>query len=392
MAEGAIRAGKTAPMSFSFVCWAMRYFDQQNFLLCGKTIGSLRRNVVQPLKKMLLGRGMEVIEHRADNYIEVRYLNHVNCFYLFGGKDESSQDLVQGITAAGAYFDEVALQPESFVNQAIGRCSITGAKLWFNCNPESPFHWFYEKWIQKAKEKGLMVLHFLMDDNPSLDETTKNRYKQMYAPGTIFFKRFILGLWCVAEGAVYSFFTDDPKHGYVVDDLPSDLSRWIVAADYGQQHPTCYGLFGFSTSKKCWYMVKEWYTANKPNTEFSKEFGREMLSFGGKKIVPEYVDIDPGGGGLSLIEQLRADYPDLDRAGVIGHAIKVEVVKEIQDLSTALYTHSLRIYRQCKRVISEIMNYLWDSKARERGVDAPIKKDDDGPDMLRYFWQRAIRA
>ena len=125
---------------------------------------------------------------------------------MFGGKDERSQDLIQGITAAGAFLDEVVLMPESFVTQALARCSVDGAKYWFTCNPEGPYHWFKKEWIDKAKEKNLIYLHFTMDDNLSLSEETKERYKKNFVG--VFYKRFILGLWVIAEGAIYQFFAD----------------------------------------------------------------------------------------------------------------------------------------------------------------------------------------
>ena len=114
-------------------------------------------------------------EHRTENKIVVRAGNKTNSFYLFGGKDESSQDLIQGITLAGILLDEVALMPESFVNQATGRCSVEGSKLWFNCNPAGPSHWFYTKWVQEAKKRKLLHLHFTMDDNLSLSPAVKAR-------------------------------------------------------------------------------------------------------------------------------------------------------------------------------------------------------------------------
>ena len=143
--DGSIRAGKTTAMALSFVMWAMDCFADENFALCGKTINSLRRNVLKQLKNILFSRGYKVIEHRSENYITIIFDDVSNDFYLFGGKDERSQDLIQGITLAGVFFDEVALMPESFVNQATGRCSVEGAKFWFNCNPDSPNHYFKEK-------------------------------------------------------------------------------------------------------------------------------------------------------------------------------------------------------------------------------------------------------
>lgn len=142
IADGAIRSGKTVCMSLSFVMWAMSSFNGQNFAMCGKTIGSFRRNVLFWLKLMLKSRGYRVTDHRADNLVVISRGDVENNFYVFGGKDERSQDLIQGITLAGVFFDEVALMPESFVNQATGRCSVDGSKYWFNCNPDGPNHWF----------------------------------------------------------------------------------------------------------------------------------------------------------------------------------------------------------------------------------------------------------
>lgn len=385
IAEGAIRAGKSAPMSFSFVCWGMRNFDQQNFILAGKTIGSLRRNVVAPLKRMLLGRRMICIDHRADNMIEVSYLGHINYFYLFGGKDESSQDLVQGITAAGAYFDEVALQPESFVNQAVGRCSVDGAKLWFNCNPESPYHWFKEKWIDRSKELGMYVMHFLMDDNPSLSEATKARYRQLYVAGTVFFKRYILGLWCIAEGAVYDFFSGDPEDGYVVAKLPGSFDTWRVAVDYGAANPCVFGLYG--KSGKVWYKVKEkYYEPAKSGSRTDKQLSDDMktfLSWNGQPIRPKSIDVDPS--AKHLIEQFRKDFP-----GIVVYPARNPVLDGIQTVAQALTQGLFKIYVSCKKTIEEALNYVWDAKAQERGEDKPVKKNDHSMDETRYWAMRVF--
>ena len=205
IADGAIRSGKTVSMALSYVMWAMSSFHEEAFGMCGKTIGSFRRNVLRPLQRMLRTRGYKYTYHRGDNYIEIRRGAVINYFYIFGGKDEGSQDLVQGITLAGVLFDEVALMPESFVNQATARCSVEGAKFWFNCNPGSPEHWFKKEWIDKLGEesgKHLIYLHFTMDDNLSLSEETKARYRGMYSG--VFYQRFILGEWCLAEGLVYT--------------------------------------------------------------------------------------------------------------------------------------------------------------------------------------------
>ena len=239
IADGAIRSGKTISMSLSFVMWAMSSFSGQNFAMCGKTIGSFRRNVLFWLKLMLRSRGYSVTDHRADNLLTIRKDGKENYFYIFGGKDERSQDLIQGITLAGVFFDEVALMPESFVNQATGRCSVKGSKFWFNCNPDGPYHWFKVNWIDKCEQKNILYLHFTMDDNLSLDEEIKARYRSMYIG--VFFKRYILGLWAAAEGIIYDMF-DEEKHVRNIKDffqLLIDGNRY-VSCDYGTQNATVF--------------------------------------------------------------------------------------------------------------------------------------------------------
>ncbi|OYP01261.1 terminase, partial [Lachnotalea glycerini] len=174
-----------------------------------------------------------------------------NLFYIFGGKDERSQDLIQGITLAGCFFDEVALMPESFVNQATGRCSVDDSKYWFNCNPDGPYHWFKTNWIDKQVEKNLLYLHFTMDDNLSLSEKIKARYRSMYSG--VFFQRYIQGLWVVAEGIIYDMF-DKAKH--TVQSL-SDLLKdtYYVSVDYGTQNATVFLLWSKSTDGK-WICIK----------------------------------------------------------------------------------------------------------------------------------------
>lgn len=237
--DGSIRAGKTVSMALSYVMWAMENFDDMNFGMAGKTIGSLRGNVITPLKKMLKSRKYKVRDHRSDNMLSVTKNSVTNFFYIFGGKDEASQDLIQGITLAGIFFDEVALMPESFVNQATGRCSVEGSKYWFNCNPAGPYHWFKTNWIDRKKEKNLLHVHFTMDDNLSLSEAIKKRYYNMYSG--VFYKRYILGLWVLAEGVVYDMFDKD-KH--TVKPLERAYTQYYVSCDYGTQNPTTFGLWG----------------------------------------------------------------------------------------------------------------------------------------------------
>lgn len=206
--NGAVRSGKTSIMTVAFIDWAMREFDRQNFAICSKTVTQCHRNVITPYLQTTYSQKRYIINfHRAENRLEVEDDNHKNTFYIFGGKDEASYMLIQGITLAGILLDEAPLMPQSFVNQATARCSVTGAKFWFNCNPAgSKEHWFYKEWIENADEKNCLVLNFELDDNPSLAPETIARYKSMYKG--VFYRRYIQGEWCGAEG---SLFVEPPK-------------------------------------------------------------------------------------------------------------------------------------------------------------------------------------
>jgi PBSX family phage terminase large subunit len=157
IADGAIRSGKTVAMETSFMIWSMETFNSRDFALCGKTIGSLRRNVLRDFIKIANGRGYEVTDKRSEHVITIKNGHIVNHYYYFGGRDEASQDVVQGMTLAGALFDEVALMPESFVNQVTGRCSVEGSKFWFNCNPEGRLHWFKTGWINQYVQNAFFT-------------------------------------------------------------------------------------------------------------------------------------------------------------------------------------------------------------------------------------------
>ena len=190
--DGSIRSGKTLPMAVSFILWAFDTFDGEAFGLCGKTVGAFRRNVLKKyIKPILPSLGYEISERMNENALVIRHAGRSNTFYIFGGRDERAQDSVQGATLAGALFDEVALMPESFVNQVLARCSVAGSKFWFNCNPEYPAHWFRQEWILRYKEKNILYLHFTMDDNLSLSKDVRERYKRLYTG--VFYKGLSLG-------------------------------------------------------------------------------------------------------------------------------------------------------------------------------------------------------
>ena len=375
IADGAIRSGKTVCMSLSFVLWAITDFESQNFGMCGKTIGSFRRNVLFWLKLMLKSRGYKVEDHRADNLFIVRRNNVENYFYIFGGKDERSQDLIQGITLAGCFFDEVALMPESFVNQATARCSVDGSKWWFNCNPDGPFHWFKTNWIDKTLEKNIIYLHFTMDDNLSLSDKVKERYCKQYTG--VFYKRYILGLWSVAEGLIYDMF-DNLKH--VVEKPPSkfigkSFTRY-VSCDYGTQNAMVFILWEKDVKGK-WYATKEYYYSGreKQKQKTDSEYADDLEKFlDGIEI--SSVIVDPS--AASFIAELR-------KRGFHVRKAKNEVEDGIRVVGNALNLGIIFFYTCCENTMKEFASYTWDNKASEKGEDKPIKQNDHCMDAVRYF-------
>jgi len=372
IADGAIRSGKTLSMSLSYVIWAMTSFTGQSFGMCGKTIGSFRRNVLFWLKLMLRSRGYGVADHRADNLVIVTKGEVSNYFYIFGGKDERSQDLIQGITLAGCFFDEVALMPESFVNQATGRCSVDGSKFWFNCNPDGPYHWFKVNWIDKLHEKNLLYLHFTMDDNLSLSEKIKARYKSMYSG--VFYDRYIRGLWVVAEGVIYDMF-DKVKHTLeTIADLSKD--NYYVSCDYGTQNATVFLLWCKNLQGK-WICVKEYYysgrdeDSQKTDTQYADDL---KLFLGG--ISPKAIIIDPS--AASFIAELRQRGYKIQKADN-------DVLDGIRYVATLLIQEKIAFSKICENTISEFNSYIWDAKASKHGDDKPIKQHDHAMDAVRYF-------
>lgn len=377
IADGAIRSGKTISMSLSYVMWAMSRFSEENFGMCGKTIGSFRRNVLFLLKLMLRSRGYHVADHRADNLVIVTRNDVTNYFYIFGGKDERSQDLIQGITLAGCFFDEVALMPESFVNQATGRCSVDGSKYWFNCNPDGPYHWFKLNWIDKKEDKRLLYLHFTMDDNLSLSDRIKERYRTMYSG--VFFKRYILGLWVVAEGIIYDMFREE-EH-VIPQKKDDDFTSYYVSCDYGTQNATVFLLWG-KDRDGTWTGIREYYysgrdeAAQKTDTEYADDLEEWLHG-----LKPTIV-IDPS--AASFIAELKKRGYHIKKA-------KNSVLDGIRFVASLLMQQKLKFCEGCKNTIKEFGAYIWDRKASENGEDKPVKKFDHAMDAVRYFCYTVIR-
>lgn len=365
--DGAVRSGKTLCMSVSFVSWAFYSFNDTSFALCAKTIASLRRNVITPLLPVLKELGFCCDYKISRNMIEISKDGRKNRFYLFGGRDESSASLIQGMTLGGVMLDEVALMPRSFVEQALARCSLENAKYFFNCNPEHPYHWFYLEWIKKCRQKNMLYLHFSMQDNPSLSKDVINRYKSLYSGA--FYERFVEGRWVTAQGLVYPMFDRD-RH---IKECTGHFSRYYLSCDYGTVNPFSLGLWGKCGDK--WYRVDEYYHSSRDEGVqlTDEEYYAQLLKLAqGRKI--EALIIDPS--AASFIQTVR-------RHGKFN-VIKAnnDVLAGINRVCQALKNEELYISPNCRDIIREFSVYRWDDSIRK---DAPKKENDHAMDDLRYF-------
>lgn len=393
IADGSIRSGKTTVMSFSFILWAMENFEDESFALCGKTIQSLRRNVIQQLKKILQSRKYAVEEHRSENYIIVRKGDAENTFYLFGGKDEGSQDLIQGITLAGVFFDEVALMPESFVNQAVGRCSIEGSKYWFNCNPEGPDHYFKQEWINKTKEKNLIRIHFMMEDNPSLAKEIIERYYRDFKG--VFFDRFILGKWVLAAGLIFRYFAENDSL-YLFEDsdifdksgeLKVVFSKLVIGIDFGgNKSKTTFNLMGYLNRYKDFRLLEE---DGLPVTEDidAKDICNKFIEFY-KMALDKYGHVDwvfPDSASTTMINSLRSAAKD---AGLpyrnIKGCRKNEVSERPKTIDLLFNTGRMKINKRCVNTRKAIGSLRWDEDKPDIPEDLNIGNCNDWWDAFCY--------
>ena len=367
IADGSVRSGKTLSMAVGFITWACTCFDNMSFAICGKTIESLRRNVILHLREWLPDE-YDITEKRMENVVIVTYAGHTNRFHMFGGRDESSYMLIQGMTLAGVLFDEVALQPRSFVEQALARCSVDGSKFWFNCNPASPEHWFYKEWILRTAEKNALHLHFTMDDNLSLSEKIRTRYENMYSG--VFYDRYIRGLWVLAEGLVYPL---APTGAYDAP-RPSACDRYFVSMDYGIQNATAMLLFGRANG--VWYVVDEYYHSGRDTQEqkTDEEYYEALCQLVGDRAI-DCVIVDPSASSFITLVRKRHRFK--------VRKAKNDVLKGIQDTATALTEGFVKVCAEtCPNVIREFGLYVWSDKPSEK--DKVVKENDHAMDALRY--------
>ena len=373
--DGAVRSGKTSIMSLSFVLWAMDQFDHQSFAICGKSVGSVERNVVEPLRGVVYMQSQyHLAYNRSGHMLTISRGRKTNRFYLFGGKDESSYMLIQGITLAGVLLDEVALMPRSFVEQALARCSVKGSKFWFNCNPENPMHWFRQEWLLKLEKHNALHLHFTMDDNPGLDEATKARYKSTWSG--VFYRRYILGEWAMSEGVVYDSFSTS-ENVYRDAEKPVDMewrSTRTIACDYGTTNPTRF-LEIFDDGETIWVDREySWDSRKEYRQKTDREYADDLMEFMGKSQCA--VIVDPS--AASFIAELQS-------RGVYVIPANNAVLDGIRRTSALIQKRVIKVNEGCACLVAEMGTYVWDEKSSKRGEEKPVKENDHSQDALRYY-------
>jgi PBSX family phage terminase large subunit len=378
IADGSIRAGKTVSMIMSFIMWANSTFHDKDFIIAGRSVGALKRNVLTPMFQILEGMGLEDGRHyhyrRVEGCVEIGS----NRFHLFGASTEKSQDVMQGLTAAGAYADEAALFPESFVNQMIGRCSIDGSKIWMNCNPKGPRHFIKTDYIDQIKnpKKSICRIHFYLEDNPTLSPQKIQFYKSQFQG--VFYKRNILGLWVMAEGVIYDMWNEEK---YTFTEAPNRFDEYQVWCDYGIHNPMVFLLVGkrYNPEHQApeFWVLKEYYYN-------SREVGIQKTDALYRKDLLDFIDgyditrviIDPSAASFiqELAHNTRLSIDEADN----------DVENGIRMMASTIGQGRFLVHESCKNILREFESYVWDDKAAQRGEDKPLKENDHCLDAARY--------
>lgn len=364
--DGPVRSGKTFS---SIVRWIfyLQEAPQGDLLMSGKTKHTIRRNVLEDMFDLIGSKNYKY--NSTDGVIEA----FGRRIYIVGANDERAEEKIRGMTIAGWYDDETTLKPESFVKQAFARMSIEGAKSFLTTNPDNPYHWLNVGYLENTELISAGILkrfRFTFDDNPALSHEYKESLKKLYSG--LWYRRMILGEWCMADGVVYPMFQEE-KHALSRDKMPIGFDRVIAAIDYGTNNPCVFLSIGVIGD--CYYVLDEYYHDGRKNGQKTDaEYSADLQEFlrGDETMVL----IDPSAS--SLITQLRKD-------GVTGlRAAFNPVMRGISIVSTAISNDKIRVCTECESTLKEFSSYVWDEKATQRGEDKPLKQNDHAMDALRY--------
>lgn len=386
--DGAVRSGKTSIMMWAFVRWAMENFSGQRFGVCGRTVDSCTKNIIVPFTAMSLAKERYIIRwRRGDKVMEVRRGAVTNYFEVFGGKDEASYTLIQGRTLAGVLLDEVVLMPRSFVEQALARCSVDGAKLWFSCNPGSPHHWFYQEWIKRYRERNALYLHFEMTDNPGLSEKTLARYKNMYAG--IFYDRYVRGLWVAAEGVVYKDFANDTEKYLIGDPLDwaeendTKFSVISIGVDFGgTKSATKFQATGITKDYRVVALEEEYIK----NEEIDPDALNRRFATFAQMVTTKYgySQTRADSAETVLIRGLDHTAQKMHLGTQVKNAMKLQITDRIRLVVLLMKQGRFKVSRNCPHLIDALQTAIYDpDKFEDERLDDGTS-DIDSLDAFEY--------
>ena len=369
--EGSVRSGKTWASLVLWAFWVATMPKGGSYLMVAKTLTSLRRNCLDLLSDLVGKANFDYSLSRKEGHLFGRLV------YLEGVNDARAESKIRGMTLQGAYCDELTLFTEDFFSMLLSRLSEPKAKLIATTNPDSPNHWLMEKYIRRKDDLDMLVQKFLIDDNPFLDAEYINNLKREYSG--VFYDRFILGLWVMAEGRIYDMF-DRSKH--LAEDAGREYTAYYVSMDYGTQNPTAMLLWG-----KCedvWYVIDEYYYSGreKKRQKTDEEYYNDLVNLVVDRRIRAVV-IDPSAASMIACIKKHGRYSVISADN--------EVLEGIRNTATAIQNGKILICKCCENTIRELESYVWDEKASARGEDKPLKENDHCADALRYFVQTVLQ-
>lgn len=364
--EGSVRSGKTWISLVLWAFWVASMPKSGAYLMASKSLTTLRRNVLDLLQELVGENNFTYSLSKKEGRLFGRLV------YLEGVNDARAESKIRGLTLHGAYCDELTLFTEDFFSMLLSRLSEPGAKLIATTNPDSPNHWLKQNYLDRREELELYTLQFLIDDNFYLPKDYVDSLKKEYVG--VFYDRFILGLWVVAEGLVYPNF-DPAKH---VTDVPQEYDArflYYVSIDYGTSNPFSMGLWRVQPDTGEAERVKEYYYESRRTNvqKTDNQYYSEIVKFTAGYLIQALV-IDPSAASMIAVIRERGVFNVLKANN--------DVLNGIRYTAAAINKGLIKIDRSCEASIREYRTYAWDEKAQD---DKVIKENDHAMDDTRYF-------
>lgn len=361
--EGSVRSGKTFISLWRYIK-ELKYGKDGNYLIIARTYDSFKRNLLDIIS--------DIVHANSKYYAGKREIHIFNkVVHIIGADDERSESKIRGLTASGAYVDEISIIPNSVWQMLISRCAMGGAKIFGTTNPDSPFHWLKTDFL--TNNPDVKSWQFTLEDNPQLSTEEKEYLKRQYKG--LWYQRFIEGLWVQAEGSIYDTF-DNRLH--VIDFPPGTAEYYIVGVDYGTSNPCSFVLIGYSSRRfpNMW-VEEEYYYDSKVHQrqKTDSEYAEDLRQFVKDKPV-KAIYIDPSAASFKL---------ELQKIGVQNlYDAENEVIDGIRFVAKLFNNGTLKLTAACKNLLQEIKSYVWDAKSQKTGIDKPLKEHDHGLDAMRY--------